>query len=727
MAWETRILVTTNSQSTANNTSNVTFTFQARRTDYSVHVYNNYGQAYWQIAAGGKSSGNNYFNINWNYGQNVWFTIASWSTTITHNSDGTYSSYAEAYVYTGVSPSSLSGSVNYTLTTIPRASTISSITGDTIGSNITVNISRQSSSFVHQVWWRINGAGSWTSLGTNFGTSCTFTLPMSVCNSVTQSTTCTLNIAIRAISNGSYVGGEVWSSKTVNVPSSVRPSFSSLSVSDSSRAKNLGIWVRGISTAACSINGASGSYGSWITSYRISTSAGHNIYSSSGTTGTINSSGNVTVTGTVTDSRGRTASKSVTISVQAYSTPRFNSYKIIRDSSKPTNVAVKASGSVSSLLNGSTQKNTLSYVIKYKQSSASSWTSVTAASGGTSFNTSRTLTNISSTRSYNFQLVLTDYFNSVTIPLSLSTSPTLADFKQAGVGIGKYHERGVLDVGGEAYISGNLNVEGSLAVDGRLAVQGGTWVRSFKGTAGTTGYIRIATLRVTTDYANSVVSFDITQRGYTNITRLFIRFANSDSSDPGLDAFQYLGSGSTRAYIVKATTSTWDLYIGKSESYDNIGIVNYTQNFGYNAITITWQGNQVSSVPSGFRQATNYLSDNASIIVPSMADRVTGYYVSGIWRCRTWASGFKECWCTWTGTINLGENNYSGFYYNNSIQVNYPWKFSAPKLFVDRGPSQFIAGVRAFGDTETYARFVCYGNGSYSQSNVSIYLYAAGV
>ena len=466
MAWETRILVTTNSQSTANNTSNVTFTFQARRTDYSVHVYNNYGQAYWQIAAGGKSSGNNYFNINWNYGQNVWFTIASWSTTITHNSDGTHSSYAEAYVYTGVSPSSLSARANYTLTTIPRASSISSISGSTIGSNITVNIARQSSSFTHQVWWRINGTGSWTSLGTNFGTSCTFNLPMSVCNSVTQSTTCTLNIAIRAISNGSYVGGEVWSSKTVSVPSSVVPSFSSLSVTDTSRAKNLGIWVQGISTASCTINGAGGSYGSWITSYRISTSAGHNIYSSSGTTGTINSSGNVTVTGTVTDSRGRTASKSVTINLKAYSAPRFNSYNITRSSSTPTNVTVAASGSVSSLLNGSTQKNTLSYVIKYKQSTASSWSSVTAVSGGTSFNNSRTLTGISSTRSYNFQLVLTDYFNSVTIPLSLSTSPTLADFKQAGVGIGKYHERGVLDVGGDAYISEDLVVEGGLTVGG---------------------------------------------------------------------------------------------------------------------------------------------------------------------------------------------------------------------------------------------------------------------
>lgn len=466
MAWETRILVTTNSQNVSNNTSNVTFTFQARRTDYSVGSWNNYGTAYWQIAAGGKSSGDVHFNFSWNYGQNVWFTIASWTTTITHNADGTYSSTAQAYVVTQISIGTLSCSQNYTLATIPRESTISSITGDTIGSNITVNISRQSSSFTHQVWWRINGTGNWTSLGTNFGTSCTFTLPMSVCNSVTQSTTCTLNIAIRAISNGSYVGGEVWSSKTVNVPSSVVPSFSSIGVSEAvSSVASLGIYVQSKSKLNLSINGASGSYGSWITAYSISVD-GQNIYAASGTTNVINGSGNLTITARITDSRGRTASKTTTINVKAYSAPRLTSYSATRQST-PTNVSVVASGSITSLLNGSTQKNSLTYIIKYKQSSASSYTSVTVKSGGLSFsNLSRTLTNIDSTKSYDIQLVLSDYFSSVTYQLKLSTTKVIMDLKSTGVGINKYNERGVLDVGGDAYISEDLIVEGGLTVGG---------------------------------------------------------------------------------------------------------------------------------------------------------------------------------------------------------------------------------------------------------------------
>ena len=680
--WETRILVTENWQDLQNAYTNVTFTFQARRTDYSVNSWNNYGQAYWQIAAGGSSSGNNYFNINWRYGQNVWFTIASWTTSIKHNSDGTYSSYAEALCYTGLDNiGTLTARTNYTLTTIPRESTISSITGDTIGSNITVNISRQSSSFVHQVWWRINGTGSWTSLGTNFGTSCTFTLPMSVCNSVTQSTTCTLNIAIRAISNGSYVGGEVWSSKTVNVPSSVVPSFSSIGVSEAvSSVASLGIYVQSKSKLNLSINGASGAYGSWITAYSISVD-GQNIYAASGTTNVINGSGNLTITARITDSRGRQASKTTTINVKAYSAPRLTSYSATRQST-PTNVSVVASGSITSLLNGSAQKNSLTYVIKYKQSSASSYTSVTVKSGGLSFsNLSRTLTNIDSTKSYDIQLVLSDYFSSVTYQLKLSTTKVIMDLKSTGVGINKYNERGVLDVGGDAYISSNLNVEGSSTVNGLLTVN------------------------------NKII-------------------ANKGLQPQGSNPITSTGAD---------TTANWGALNTSLYFYTNTGqLIDQPSQWGY--ILNLGQGTEVHQIwmeqasgsvwhrggnSTGWNGTWRRLLDSSNL-GNYFTRRVVDSGVSGIWDWRQWDNGMVELWGTWTGTINLGQNNYSGFHYSNAITVNYPFRLIGPKLWVDRGPSEFIAGARAFGDTETYARFTCYGHSDYSQSNVNVYLYAIG-
>lgn len=676
MAWETRILVTTNSQSTANNTSNVTFTFQARRTDYSVYVYNNYGQAYWRIAAGGNSSGNNYFNINWQYGQNVWFTISSWSTTITHNSDGSYSSYAEAYVYTGVSPSSLSARVDYTLTTIPRESTISSITGDTIGSNITVNISRQSSSFVHQVWWRINGTGNWTSLGTNFGTSCTFTLPMSVCNSVTQSTTCTLNIAIRAISNGSYVGGEVWSSKTVNVPSSVVPSFSSIGVSEAvSSVASLGIYVQSKSKLNLSINGASGAYGSWITAYSISVD-GQNIYAASGTTNVINGSGNLTITARITDSRGRQASKTTTINVKAYSAPRLTSYSVTRQST-PTNVSVVASGSITSLLNGSTQKNSLTYVVKYKQSSASSYTSVTVKSGGLSFSgLSKTLTGIDSTKSYDIQLVLSDYFSSVTYQLKLSTTKVILDYNKNGIGIGKYREQGALDVDGSLYAS-DINISGTITAGAISSFRKGIAVQGTN-TITSTGQ----------DTTHNWGSQNIGVHWYTRTGQLI--------NQPSQWGYVLnIGTGA-EVHQLWLTQSSGDLlHRGGNSS-------------GWNG---TWKK---------ILDSDNYAS--------YFGDYVIEQGLSGLWRYRKWNSGVKECWCTWNGTINLSQNNYSGFNYSSTVDVRYPFTFSSfSRLWVDRGPTQFMAGCRAFGNSNSVASFVCYGHSTYSQSGVDIYLYAYGI
>ena len=61
----------------------------------------------------------------------------------------------------------------------------------------------------------------------------------------------------------------------------------------------------------------------------------------------------------------------------------------------------------------------------------------------------------------------------------------------------------------------------------------------------------------------------------------------------------------------------------------------------------------------------------------SVADYVTQSYKSGIWRCRIWSSGVRECWGTITLTIS-GWTKYGQIYYsNNYAQENYPSNFFA--------------------------------------------------
>ena len=121
---------------------------------------------------------------------------------------------------------------------------------------------------------------------------------------------------------------------TITAPSSVVPTISSVTaspVNDNSVISGWGIYVYGKSKAKLTINGAAGAYGSTIRSYSITTSP--NVGSASAasyTTGLLYSSGTITVTAKVTDSRGRTATKTTTFSVYAYSAPYFSSVESYR-------------------------------------------------------------------------------------------------------------------------------------------------------------------------------------------------------------------------------------------------------------------------------------------------------------------------------------------------------------------------------------------------------------
>ena len=125
---------------------------------------------------------------------------------------------------------------------------------------------------------------------------------------------------------------------TLTIPSSVKPTISSLTASrvDGDVPSVWSIYVQSKSKATLTINGAAGSYGSTIKSYSIS-GGGYSGTVSTLTTGFLNSSGTITFTATVTDSRGRTsAAATVSITVVAYSVPSFSSYNSQRCNSGGT-------------------------------------------------------------------------------------------------------------------------------------------------------------------------------------------------------------------------------------------------------------------------------------------------------------------------------------------------------------------------------------------------------
>lgn len=200
-----------------------------------------------------------------------------------------------------------------------------------------------------------------------------------------------------------------------------------------------GCYVRTRSQLSITIT-AGGNQGSTISSYRTTVN-GTTYTTSSFTTGYLNTAGENTITVTVTDSRGRTASITSTFNVADYNPPsltRFNAERSNSDGSAAqtdgSNVRVRVAGSVSPVGN----KNNITCTIYYKLTSASAWTSAgTITPTGytvdvTNYVLSQTFAVLSS---YDIKVRLQDYFYYVEQSVSIGTKQVIMDFLHDGKGI----------------------------------------------------------------------------------------------------------------------------------------------------------------------------------------------------------------------------------------------------------------------------------------------------
>lgn len=153
--------------------------------------------------------------------------------------------------------------------------------------------------------------------------------------------------------------------------------------------------------------------------------------------------------------------------------------------------------------------------------------------------------------------------------------------------------------------NGNINLSapnGYLQVDtGKLIIKNGVINNGndLTGIGGTSGYVRIMTIKIGGVYSNMPISFTVHQRGIIPY-EIVIRFANSSGTDPSLEYFTvYKHYGN--CYMVRTAAGTWDVYVQKSGSWDNIAISNLDYNIDYMSnMTIDIDGSTlVSSLPSG--------------------------------------------------------------------------------------------------------------------------------
>ena len=329
-----------------------------------------------------------------------------------------------------------------------------------MGKSVTINTPAVNSAYRHTLRYAFGSASG--TIATGIASSVSWTPPVSLANQIPSATVGSGTIYCDTYS-GSTLLGTKSVSITLTVPGSVVPSAGTLSAALAEDTSGTGLYVKGMGKAKLTLSGASGAYGSSITSYTI-TGGGWTATNGALTTGTLASAGNITFTATVTDSRGRKASTTRTISVIDYTKPGVavcDVYRCDADGNRKkagTYFAVEINASYSAITG-----NTLSITARYKKQSESSYG--TAANVTNNGKTVLGGGNIGASTTYDVLVTVADKYNSLLIQRTLSTKSVLQSFKRsAGAAIGKVAElANWLDVAWDTRIRGNLQVDGTIS------------------------------------------------------------------------------------------------------------------------------------------------------------------------------------------------------------------------------------------------------------------------
>lgn len=603
-----------------------------------------YLQFYWQVTSQNVAS--NTTTISWSLkgagGGNVWYKagnfkvviagetvfssatriqldngtlVASGTYTFKHDADGTkkFTASAQAGIYTVAV--NCTGSSSFTLDTIARASQPSCITwpehtqnvgyfGDEIG----IHMNRKSEAFTHTVRYQF-GSKSGT-IATGVETGVRWVIPLSLMDLLPSSSTGSGTIYVDTY-NGSTKVGTKWCGFTAKVPDSVKPRCS-IQVLDATNIQDLyGNLVKGLSKLYVKTNFYA-AYSSPVASYSVYAN-GVRYSEDEITTGVISKAGETTVTATVKDKRGRTSEiASASFPVLDYSPPAVTKLSVTRCNEDGTAnkrgayIKVTFSAAISSL----NDKNTALYYLYYKKSKDSTYTKVSFTELGNKYSVSNHtyIFEAGTSSSYDVRVEAVDRHNTGERATKVSTAASIFSWRgfktssgvEDGVGIGKVPDK-----------ANTLQVGWDAEFDKTVVRTGNRYVCSSPGTAGTAGYVRIATLTHVAANADTPITFVFSRRLEETPMTVHVQFkTDSTTVDPDLKRICYEGSN-YGAFLVKSATSTWDLYVQKVSAYDTITMQDwYSSATIKGRLEITFPGDLVSALPTPWYRAGPFAPQN---------------------------------------------------------------------------------------------------------------------
>ena len=300
--------------------------------------------------------------------------------------------------------------------------------------------------------------------------------------------------------------------------------------------------------------------------------------------GAVTKSGALDVVVTVTDSRGYTKSVTQSVTVMAYAKPKVSSISLRRTNDIEAEMQLIFSGSISSIMVGSTEKNSLKYVrYRYKLTSATSYGSYTSilssvTTSGNSFSFSNLeLLNLDANSSYDFHLQIQDAltsYSSTDIYFVVSQGTPLIALRKKKIGINTPNPDAALHVVGDGHFEGDVHIDGNITAD-NLNLDNDVDVPPFYyGTCST---------------AAATVAKVVTCSGFVLETgaTIVVKFTNYNTGSSATLNVNSTGAKSIKMYVTTATnTYMWRSGEAVLFVYDG----SYWQMVGMGTATTTYYG-----------------------------------------------------------------------------------------------------------------------------------------
>jgi hypothetical protein len=509
-----------------------------------------------------------------------WVQVQTASKRVYHNSDGTRQCFIGSTG--GISGTSFSSSWSgqtVTLDTIPRASGMGlSSYSIAAGDNVTVSIDAHNSSFSHLVDVYYCSQTKEVSVAAGL-TSTSITLDKSWVTETPNQAGTWGRVRVTTKS-GDTVIGYAEQKFTLTIPDDVKPSLAAPTLTDSTKAYSvLNAFAANYSKVTVATTASVYKDDDFTDTATIASVTanynGQNYDASSGSFTFVPSTvGTSDMTITVTDSRGKTATQTVSIPVVAYTQPTVTlSASRYADSAGTTADDTGAYAKVTAVCTLDTTDvadNSATVTLKYKEVDGTDWDTVDMGTI-TAGSTLSTVIPASDTKAYTLTTTIADKIATTGATMALSNGAVPMDFLKGGKGIaiGKTATREGLDIAFPTYVEGrNVYVDEKTILDKFFPI-GKMWISTDPTSPASIvggSWEQIENLYSDPDYSNSGVYNRHDEENPTiSITQDCMAVIWARNTGPDTQQFALLVNGKeiTRAYAAGININgNWYVYFG---------------------------------------------------------------------------------------------------------------------------------------------------------------------